>query len=94
VLRDRSPALALRELDGGADEWSTPGTVGEVVATLAELGMEVIVRYGVRCVSDLVADEDAADPVFMADLERLELALSNRMPHLLTARYYHLVARR
>jgi S-adenosylmethionine-dependent methyltransferase len=98
VLRDRSPALALRELEGGADEWATPGTVGEVVATLAELGMEEIVRYGVRCVSDLVADlddtADAADPGFMADLERLELALSNRMPHLLTARYYHLVARR
>lgn len=94
VLRDRSPALALRELDGGADEWSAPGTVGEVIATLAELGMAEVVRYGVRCVSDLVAEEDAADPGFMADLERLELALSNRMPHLLTARYYHLVARR
>jgi len=94
VLRDRSPALALRELDGGADEWSTPGTVGEVVATLAELGMSEIVRYGVRCVSDLVAELDAADPDFMADLEQLELALSDRMPHLLTARYYHLVARR
>ncbi len=94
VLRDKSPALALRELDGGGDEWSTPGTVGEVVATLAELGMEEIVRYGVRCVSDLVADEDADDPGFMADLERLELALANRMPHLLTARYYHLIARR
>jgi S-adenosylmethionine-dependent methyltransferase len=94
VLRDRAPALALRELDGIADEWSTPGTVGEVVATLAGMGMAEIVRYGVRCVSDLVAEEDAADPVFMADLERLELALSDRMPHLLTARYYHLVARR
>lgn len=94
VLRDRAPALALRALDDTGDEWSTPGTVGEVVATLADLGMAEIVRYGVRCVSDLVAEEDAADPAFMADLEQLELALSNRMPHLLTARYYHLVARR
>ncbi len=94
VLRDRSPALALRNLDGAGDEWSTPGTVGEVVATLAELGMEEIVRYGVRCVSDLVSDDDAADPAFMTDLEQLELTLANRMPHLLTARYYHLIARR
>ncbi len=93
VLRDRAPALALRDLNATGTEWSTPGTVGEVVATLAELGMEDIVRYGVRCVSDLVADEDAADPTFMADLEQLELALSTRMPHLLTARYYHLIAR-
>lgn len=94
VVRDRSPALALRELDGEADEWSAPGTVGELVATLAGLGMAEIVRYGVRCVSDLVPDEDVADPVHLADLTRLELALSDRMPHLLTARYYHLLARR
>ena len=64
------------------------------MASLAELGVEEVVRYGVRCVSDLVPPSDAEDPVFMADLERLELVLSDRMPHLLTARYYHLIARR
>jgi S-adenosylmethionine-dependent methyltransferase len=98
VVRDRAPGLALRELSGEAGEWpagwAQPGTVGEVVSTLAELGVEEVVRYGVRCVSDLVPPSDAEDPVFMADLERLELALSDRMPHLLTARYYHLIARR
>lgn len=98
VVRDGSPGLALRELAGETDGWpagwSQPGTVGEVVASLAELGVEEVVRYGVRCVSDLVPPSDAEDPVFMADLERLELALSDRMPHLLTARYYHLIARR
>jgi S-adenosylmethionine-dependent methyltransferase len=45
-------------------------------------------------VSDLVRPEDAENPAFMADLERLELELSDRMPHLLTARFYHLIARR
>jgi S-adenosylmethionine-dependent methyltransferase len=52
--------------------------------------MDEVVRYGVRCVSDLVPEEDADDPA----LEQLELALSDRMPHLLTARYYHLIAKR
>jgi S-adenosylmethionine-dependent methyltransferase len=98
VLRDRAPGLALRDLDDAGDEWTIPCTVGEVVVSLTELGMEEIVRYGVRCVSDLVPDfdesADAVDPAFMADLERLELTLANRMPHLLTARYYHLIARR
>jgi S-adenosylmethionine-dependent methyltransferase len=56
--------------------------------------MDEVVRYGVQCVSDLVGEDVAEDPGFVADLERLELELSNRMPHLLTARYYHLVARR
>jgi S-adenosylmethionine-dependent methyltransferase len=94
VVRDRAPDLALRELTGETPEWSTPGTVGEVVAALVTLGMDEVVRYGVRCVSDLVSDEDAENPAFLSDLERLELALSDRMPHLLTARFYHLIARK
>jgi len=94
AVRDLAPDLALRELCGGASEWSTPCTVGEVVALLAALGVDEVVRYGVRCVSDLIPDEEADDPGFLADLERLELALSDRMPHLLTARYFHLIARR
>lgn len=94
AVRDRAPDLALEELDAVASEWSSPCTVSEIVATLVTLGMAEVVRYGVRCVSDLVADADVEDPTFLADLERLELALSGRMPHLLTARYYHLIAKR
>jgi len=90
AVRDRSPELALRELAGPESPWSTPCTVGELVASLAELGMAEILRYGVRCVADLMTDADEDDPV----LEQLELTLSDRMPHLLTARYFHLIARR
>jgi S-adenosylmethionine-dependent methyltransferase len=68
-------------------------TVGDIVALLAELGVEEVVRYGVRCVSDLLPSVDS-DPVFLRELERLELAMADRMPQLLTARYFHLVARR
>lgn len=94
AVRDLAPDLALRELDGAAADWMAPCTVGELVGLLAELGVEEVVRYGVRCVSDLIPDERTDDPAFLADLERLELALSDRMPHLLTARYFHLIARR
>lgn len=93
VVRDRAPDLALRELHAVPSEWSDPVTVGEIVASLARLGVDEVLRYGVRCVSDLVRPEDAENPAFMADLERLELELSDRMPHLLTARFYHLIAR-
>lgn len=94
AVRDRAPDLALEELTAVASQWwSAPCTVGEIVAALAGLGVDEVVRYGVRCVSDLVSEEDAEDPAFLADLERLELELSNRMPHLLTARFYHLVAK-
>lgn len=93
AVRDRAPDLALEELTAVTSQWSTPGTVGEIVAALVNLGVDEVVRYGVRCVSDLISAEDAEDPTFLADLERLELELSNRMPHLLTARFYHLVAK-
>jgi S-adenosylmethionine-dependent methyltransferase len=93
AVRDRAPDLALRELEGVVSAWSTPCTVGEIVASLAAIGMDEVVRYGVRCVTDLLPDADE-DPALLADLERLELALSDRMPHLLTARYFHLIARR
>ena len=93
VVRDRAPDLALRELEAVASEWSEPVTVGELVATLARLGVDEVVRYGVRCVGDLVSAEDTEDPTFLVELEQLELALSDRMPHLLTARFYHLIAR-
>jgi S-adenosylmethionine-dependent methyltransferase len=94
AVRDRAPDLALEELDAAVSEWSAPCTVAEIVAALVGLGVDEVVRYGVRCVSDLVTDEDVENPAFLADLERLELALSGRMPHLLTARFYHLIAKR
>lgn len=86
AVRAMDPLLAHRAL-------AREASVGELVALLADLGVEEVVRYGVRCVSDLLPAIDD-DPKFLADLERLELALADRMPQLLTARFYHLIARR
>lgn len=87
AVRSNDPAQARAALCGGES------SVGELVALLAELGVEEVVRYGVRCVSDLMPDIDE-DPAFLKQLERLEITLADRMPQLLTARFYHLVARR
>jgi S-adenosylmethionine-dependent methyltransferase len=86
AVRSLDPVAAVRALAHEA-------TVGELVALLAELGVEEVVRYGVRCVSDLLPSLEG-DPVFLAELERLELAMADRMPQLLTARFFHLVAHR
>ncbi len=86
AVRSLDPTLARRAL-------AQEASVGELVALLADLGVEEVVRYGVRCVADLLPSIDD-DPRFLADLERLELALADRMPQLLTARFFHLVARR
>lgn len=88
VVRELDPDEAVRSLHG-----DRPATVGELIGLLAELGVSEVVRYGVRCVADLVDPASVEDPVFLADLTRLEIALADRMPQLLTARYFHLVAR-
>lgn len=94
AVRARDPRGAVRAL-------AHDGSVGDLVALLAGLGVEEVVRYGVRCVSDLLPGMDSgmdsgvdSDPAFLDELERLELAMADRMPQLLTARFFHLVARR
>ncbi len=70
-------------------------TAAETMGHLTELGFGLVMRYGVRCVCDYIVDDERKhDPSFFADLERLELALADRMPYLLTARFFHLVAQR
>ncbi|HEY0454315.1 methyltransferase domain-containing protein [Actinophytocola sp.] len=88
AVRELDPDRALDTLSG-----ARPAPVGALVALLAGLGVEEVVRYGVRCVSDLLPSL-SDDPGFLADLERLEVAMADRMPQLLTARFFHLVARR
>jgi S-adenosylmethionine-dependent methyltransferase len=88
AVRDLDPDEAALALSERAEP------VAELVVLLAELGFAEVVRYGVRCVADLVDAERIDDNVFLADLTRLEVAMADRMPQLLTARYFHLVARR
>jgi S-adenosylmethionine-dependent methyltransferase len=66
-----------------------------VEETLVACGCEVTHRFGIRCVSDLIADDDLkSDPAFAADLERLELELCDREPYLRVGKFWQLVARR
>jgi len=65
-----------------------------VEAALVESGFRVERRFGVRCVMDLVADDDRkSDPDFYDSLLELELALCERDPYRATARFWLLVAR-
>jgi S-adenosylmethionine-dependent methyltransferase len=101
AIRRHDPRRALYDLDSDLSyvdlfDIELPAcTAAESIGHLAELGFGLVTRYGVRCVCDYITDDELKhDPAFFADLERLELALSDRMPYLLTARFFHLVARR
>ncbi|SDC45650.1 class I SAM-dependent methyltransferase [Actinokineospora iranica] len=90
---------ALRALDSPTTHVAPLGVeipaceAAAVTADLTTIGATVLAHYGIRCVADYLAEEAAADPTLLPGLERLELALSARLPYLLTARYFHLVAR-
>ena len=100
AIRGGDPAEVLADLDAstarshvaGRDVARVPVETGEQALTGA--GCELVARFGIRCVTDLVPDDDRkADPDYFARLEQLELALCAREPFLRTARFWQLVGR-
>jgi S-adenosylmethionine-dependent methyltransferase len=62
---------------------------------LQGIGCSIEGEYGLRCVNDYIAnDEPKHDPAFYEELEKLELAMSDRFPYYLIARFFQLVARK
>jgi S-adenosylmethionine-dependent methyltransferase len=66
----------------------------EVLDALRAAGCEPAGRAGVLSVTGLLEDLASADERLVDDLEHLEVALSDREPHLRSARSWHLAARR
>ncbi|HEX6387551.1 MAG TPA: methyltransferase domain-containing protein [Anaerolineae bacterium] len=70
-------------------------TDDELVQMLQTAGFTIVQRYGIRCVNDYIANNDLkTDPEFYQQLEALELALSDKYPFYVLARFYHLIARK
>lgn len=67
----------------------------EAEAALWAAGFDLFARFGIRCVTDFIAnDARKHEPDFYEDLQRLELALCDREPFVRTARMWQLVGRR
>ncbi len=67
----------------------------EVEGPLAAAGCTVEHRFGIRCLMDLIADDERkSEPDFYARLLELELLLCEREPYRRTARFWQLTARR
>ena len=94
---DPAGALAATDTDQTRthtfDTTLTLHTADQVVGWLDASAL--VGHHGILAVTGYVADNDRKhDPVFFADLERLELALADRLPYPLIARFFHLVFRR
>jgi S-adenosylmethionine-dependent methyltransferase len=99
AVREQDPSAALEALGSRVRVTKTfgtpmvPRTADEVAQHLTDLGAHVAGHYGIRSVCDYMADDERKyDASFYAELERLEIALSDRMPYKLTARLFHLIA--
>jgi S-adenosylmethionine-dependent methyltransferase len=101
VVRGLDPAGALARLDAGTvrsvtfDHDVALVDPDDLSRLIVDAGCEEPDRFGVRCVTDLVTDEDRKhEATFYTDLERLEIALCDREPFVRTARMWQLVSRR
>ncbi len=98
VWSQADPVGALASLENGtfcATLFDVPGkayTAEEVGQWLAELGLTVVTRHGIRAFADYVPREHLEEPTFFESLLRLELAVASRAPYKLLARYVHLIA--
>ncbi|MFI9511293.1 methyltransferase domain-containing protein [Nocardia sp. NPDC052566] len=101
AVREMDPRTALARLDDDharsetLDATYTLLTAEQVRATLADLGCTVQAHYGIRAVCDYMTDDDRKyDPEFFAQVQELELALSDRMPYPHIARMFQLIGTR
>jgi len=95
----------LAEALTGLDTHTTKGIIfdatltnysaAEIKEMLQDSGFKVIQDYGLRCLCDYWGDnERKSDPMTFEQLEKLELALTDRHPYKLLARYYQVIARK
>jgi S-adenosylmethionine-dependent methyltransferase len=101
MLQGGDIAAIEQELDAPTSQASTfevpvrRFAIEDIVQPLQNAGCMVMGQYGVRCVCDyLPNNEQKSDPAFFAQLERLELALTDRYPYNLLGRFFQIIARK
>jgi S-adenosylmethionine-dependent methyltransferase len=67
----------------------------EMIGPLQDAGCTPLGHYGIRCMTDYIFDNTLKhDPEFYAKLEKLELALTDKLPYVLIARFFQLIAQK
>ncbi|WP_406056816.1 methyltransferase domain-containing protein [Streptomyces sp. NBC_01077] len=101
AVRKMDPAAALAALDSDRlrnemfDSELTLHTAEEVIPVLEDLGCHDVRHHGIRSFCDYITDDARKyDQAYYDDLERLELATTDRAPYMHTARLFQLTARK
>ena len=67
----------------------------ELKTMLEATGFTLLEQYGVRCICDFMADNERKfDPDYYEQLEQLELAVSDKYPYKLLARFYQFICQK
>ncbi len=67
----------------------------ELKTMLQACGFTLVEQYGIRAICDFMADNERKfEPDFYEQLEQLDLAVSNKHPYKLLARFYHFVCQK
>ena len=62
---------------------------------LKKASFSILGQYGIRCVNDYIPNNEIKrDPLFFAEMEKLELAMCDKFPYYLVARSFHIVAQK
>ncbi len=101
AFRDFDMAGALAEIDKKEHYVATFDTTiqrytdDELKGMLETAVFTLVKQYGIRSVCDFISDNDLKyKPDFYEQLEALEIALSDKYPYYLLARFYHLIAQK
>ena len=101
MVRGNDPGAALAALDASTSHSVTFGTevrpvsAEQVATTLRDNGFGTSRRFGIRCLSDYMTDDERkGEPEVYGQLEALELAVHDREPFVGLARMWQLVATR
>ncbi|WP_433419828.1 class I SAM-dependent methyltransferase [Microtetraspora malaysiensis] len=98
AARQSDPGPAYEALDADRTRSHTFGatltlyTAEEITRHLADLGCPAVSHYGIRGFCDYIPDDERKHaPAFYAELERLELAVTDRAPYKHIARLFQLI---
>jgi S-adenosylmethionine-dependent methyltransferase len=67
----------------------------ELYEPITNAGLNIVGEYGIRCVTDYISNNEIKkEPSFFLNLQKLEMALSDKYPYYLLARSFQIIAQK
>jgi S-adenosylmethionine-dependent methyltransferase len=67
----------------------------ELYEPIKHAGLSIVGEYGIRCVTDYISNNEIKkEPSFFLNLQKLEMALSDKYPYYLLARSFQIIAQK